>query len=53
VFEHHVHLHLVAVAVVEQLHGFFGPGELACDLADREVLQEWPDRGCRILNTLF
>ena len=49
VLQHHVHLHLVAVTVVEELHGLFGPGELARDLADREVLQQWPDRGSRVL----
>lgn len=36
--QHHVHLNLVAVAVVEELDGLFGPGELAGYLADREVL---------------
>jgi hypothetical protein len=35
-FQHHVHLYLVTVA--EELHRLFGPGELARDLADREVL---------------
>jgi len=36
--QHHVHLYLVAVTVVEELHRLFGPGELARDLANREVL---------------
>jgi len=44
VLQHHVYLHLVAVTIVEELHGLFGPGELARDLADREVLQQRPDQ---------
>jgi hypothetical protein len=38
VLKHHVYLYLVAVTVVEELHGFLGPGELTRHLADREVL---------------
>ena len=53
VFQHHVHLYLIAVTVVEQLHGLLGPGELARDLANREVLQQWPDRGSRILGAFL
>ena len=44
----HVHLHLIAITVVEELHGLFSPRELARDLADREVLQQRPDRGHRL-----
>jgi hypothetical protein len=53
VFQHHVHLHLFAVTVVEKLHGLLGPGELARDLTDREVLQQRPDQGGRILGAFL
>ena len=49
----HVYLHLVAVTVVEELDGLFGPGELAGHLADREVLQQRPDQGGRVLGALL
>ena len=52
-FQHHVHLHLIAVTVMKELHWLFGPGELARDLADREVLQQRSDRGHRILGALL
>jgi hypothetical protein len=42
VLQHHVHFHQVAVTIVEELHGLFGPGELARDLADGEVVADLP-----------
>jgi len=53
VLQHHVHFHLVAVTVVEELYGLFGPGELARHLTDREVLQQRADRGSRILGSFL
>jgi len=43
VLQHHAYLHLISVAVVRELHWLLGPGELARHLADREVLQQWPN----------
>ena len=51
--EHHVYLYLIAVAVVEELHRLFRPGELARDLTDREVLQQRPDQGSRIFSAFL
>jgi hypothetical protein len=51
--QHHVHLHLVTVTVVKELHRLFGPGELTRDLADREVLQQRPDGSHWIFGALL
>ena len=46
--QHHVYLHLISGSVVKELHWLLGPGELASDIADREVLQQWPDESALV-----
>ena len=53
VLQHHVDFHLIAVAVMEKLHGLFSPSELSRDLANREVLQQRPNVGSRILGSVL
>jgi hypothetical protein len=51
--KHHVDRYLVAVTVAEQLHRLLSPGELACHLADREVLKQRADSVRRGMATSF
>jgi hypothetical protein len=48
VLQHYVHFHLIAVAAMEKLHKFFGPGELPRDLADRRSVADPPLLSCAI-----